>query len=418
VVVGGGIAGLAAAARLAKRGHLVELFEATDRLGGSWAPFEFQGHLVDRAPSVLTFPAPWRDLFRKSGRPLEAELARIGAALEPAPPARYVFADGSGLLLPTDRGEQVAMLGSAYGASAAARWRDLVDDLDRVWQLVRPLGLESELKGPAQLKPVKKALQARQTIKDLADQLGEPHLSAMVSSVAYRLGSVPRLTPSWCAVDLSVTRTFGRWTITSDDSRHTGRSSVLVDVLASRLGLRKVVMHLERRVQTLVIQRGRVTGVVTDDGAVVPAAAVVSTIDPWQTYGDLWPGRPTLRLRWARARWKPALAPTVTHAVSPIRRSEVGETVVLSSEGVPRVTFSRPTGDGTLHTVHDYERSEPARSAGIAWSGFDSWLERPKVSGGVDGLYLAGPFSPGGSGPSAQVLSGALASYACHDDLG
>ena len=38
IVIGGGLAGLAAAARVAKAGHLVELYERSDTLGGSWAP--------------------------------------------------------------------------------------------------------------------------------------------------------------------------------------------------------------------------------------------------------------------------------------------------------------------------------------------------------------------------------------------
>ncbi len=119
VVIGGGLAGLAAAARLAKNGHPVELFERSSSLGGLWAATEFRpGVLVDRAPAVLGFPAPWRDLFRKSGRPLEAELTRMGYALEPAGPPVYHFADGSELRLPTDRGEAFEAL-----TTGVRRWR-------------------------------------------------------------------------------------------------------------------------------------------------------------------------------------------------------------------------------------------------------------------------------------------------------
>ena len=136
VVVGGGLAGLAAALRLAKARHPVRLYDATDRLGGRWASrtVELDGHSVvlDDAPPVLEFPAPWRDLFRKSGRPLEAELARSGHALVPAAPVRYRFADGTLLSLPTERGAQHAVLRSAFGAGAADRWQDLLDELDEV----------------------------------------------------------------------------------------------------------------------------------------------------------------------------------------------------------------------------------------------------------------------------------------------
>ena len=52
VVVGGGLAGMAAAARLAKGGHAVELYEKSDRLGGRWAPYALGSVIVDDAPAV------------------------------------------------------------------------------------------------------------------------------------------------------------------------------------------------------------------------------------------------------------------------------------------------------------------------------------------------------------------------------
>jgi phytoene dehydrogenase-like protein len=122
VVIGGGVAGLAAAARLAKAGHTVELYEQSDKLGGTWAPYRLlSGVTVDDAPSIIGFPAPWRDLFRKTGRPLETELARMGYALEPAGPPTVVFADGSQVRLPADRGGR-CLIGLAKCGRPSAAW--------------------------------------------------------------------------------------------------------------------------------------------------------------------------------------------------------------------------------------------------------------------------------------------------------
>ncbi|MBA3528194.1 MAG: FAD-dependent oxidoreductase [Propionibacteriaceae bacterium] len=418
VVIGGGLAGMAAAARLAKAGHSVELFEAADRLGGRWAARDFQGVLVDEAPSIIGFPAPWRDLFRKSGRPLEAELARTGYRLSPAAPARYVFADGTELVLPTDRGDQYEVLSDSYGPKAAASWRDLVDDLDRTWQAIRPLGLESELRGRRQLSAARSALRPRRAITDLAAALGEPHLGAIITSIAYRLGSIPAKTPAWCAVELSTTRTFGRWMIdTQTMLEGTGRSSVLVEALAARLELRRVLVHLGRPITGVLMAGNRVTGVTTHDGEQIEAPAVISTADPWHTYTQLVPASVARRTRRALRRLRPALAPAVDHQTSSVRSTTVIETVALSPEGIPMITYTRPTNQGTLLTVHDYARAEPHRSAGAAWNGFSSWLDRPAITSDAAGLFVAGPFSPGGSGASQVILSGALASYACHDYL-
>lgn len=450
VVVGGGLAGMAAAARLAKAGHPVELYEAAASLGGSWAPSEVDGLLVDAAPAVLGFPAPWRDLFRKSGRPLEAELERRGLALAPATAARYRFADGTELMLPAERGAQHAALTRAYGTAVAVRWQELLDGLDRVWQRVRPLGLEAELRDRGQLdREVRRALRSRQTLAQLAAGLDEPHLEAVVRSVAYRLGSAPELTPAWCAVELSVARKFGRWTVTATDGGpDTGRSSVLVELLAARLALRRVPVHLGRRVTRVHAEAGRVTAVSTADGQRLPASAVVSTVDPWQLVDELAPATSRSGRR-ARRRWRPAGSPTVTHhRSSPGDRddaddwahltggehpfgsdqttgtagpgpADVQETVLLDRLGVPTVSYRRPTVDGgALVSTHDHTRAEPRRSAGIAWHGFRSWLDRPPVAGEPSGLFLAGPFSRGGSSAPSVVLSAALAAYACSDHLG
>ncbi|MGI3781658.1 MAG: NAD(P)-binding protein [Janthinobacterium lividum] len=227
-VVGGGLAGLAAAARLAKMGHAVRLHEASDVLGGRWAPYVLPGTgatgagvLVDDAPGVLTFPAPWRDLFRKSGRPLEAELARAGRALVPAAATTYRFADGSELALPSDRGEQHEALLRAYGPGPAARWQHLLDSLGAVWQTLRPLGLEEAYDPAAVTRDVVRRLRGRRSLADLADTLEEPHLRALVRSTAHRQGTTPERAPAPAAVDLLVSRTFGRWQVAPDpDARH------------------------------------------------------------------------------------------------------------------------------------------------------------------------------------------------------
>jgi UDP-galactopyranose mutase len=420
VVVGGGLAGMAAAARLAKSGYPVELHERADRLGGRWAAAALpSGLLVDGAPAVLGFPAPWRDLFRKSGRPLEAELARQKCALMPADPPVVVFADGRELVWPTDRGALHVTLSAAYGEPVAVRWRDLVDRLDRVWQTLRPLGWEAERRDADLTRAVRRDLLGRQTVAGLAQEVGHPHLEAVVRSVAHRLGGTPERTPAWAAVELSVQRTFGRWQVQPAEdptSGEPGRSSLLVEVLAGRLDLRRVEVHLNSPVTALRVADGRVTAVATG-AAERPASAVVSTVDPWHTFGTLLPGGVARRTGRRVRSLRPALAPAIGHETDDRPTDGVCETVTLTADGVPAVAYRRPVGAATVTSTHDYAAARPSPAAGVGWAGMRSWVRRPAVTTEVPGLFVAGPFSPAGPGGSAEVLSGALAAYAVQDYL-
>ena len=400
---------MAAAARLAKRGHAVTLFEERGALGGSWAPWALPGTdlLVDEAPAVTGFPAPWRDLFRKSGRPLEAELARAGYALVPAAPPRYRFTDGSELVLPTDRGEQHAVLVAAYGPAVAARWRDLVDALDDVWQALRPLGLESAFDRADLRRDVRRRLWSRRTVADLADRLGDPRLGAVVRSVAHRRGSAPGRTPALAAVDLTVARTFGRWQVEPlpGGAGDPGRSSVLTELLAQRLALRQVDVRTGRTADR-VSRRDGGGFVVLAGPDEVPVDAVVLAVDPWSA------ARLAPALRPPSRRLSPARSPLVRHTRTDLAPAGVEETVVLDEEGVPVVTYARPAGDGGLESVHDFRHGAPRPELGVAADGFRSWSRRPGTTTAVPRLVLAGAGPAAGADASRLVLSGALASYA------
>ena len=422
VVIGGGLAGLAAAARLAKIGHQVELYERSERVGGRWASYQLpSGATVDDAPSIIGFPAPWRDLFRKSGRPLEAELARMGFALEPAQPATMIFADGAELTLPTDRGGQHATLTAAYGRSVAERWRNLLDRLDQVWQTLRGLGLEAELRSRGQLNRTtrRRLFGRRMTLADLAISMDHDHLGALIRSVAYRLGSVPEQTPAFVAVELSMQRTFGRWQVqplATSSGIEAGRSSILVEALARRLALRKVQVHLSCPIENIHLLNGRVAAVTTTAGD-RPASAVIATCDPWQTFNDLLPGTAARRTRRQLRGLSSAAAPTVRHHEAPMPSALLREMVTLTEAGIPTVSYLRQLADSGLRTVHDFNATLPKASYGVTWSGFSSWLRRPSVTTEIPGLFTASPASPAGPGASQVVLSAALAAYGGDDYL-
>src|SRR6476620_10968198 len=139
VVVGGGFGGTAAAARLAKQGHQVTLVERLDRLGGAVGFVERDGFRWDSGPTSTALPAVVRDLFRKSGRPLERELELV-----PVEPMReHRWDDGTALAMPSgSRGAQLAAVDAALGAGLGTEWVDYVHGFADTWDVLRRAYLE------------------------------------------------------------------------------------------------------------------------------------------------------------------------------------------------------------------------------------------------------------------------------------
>jgi len=63
-VIGGGLAGLAAACTAAARGHKVTLFEKNEWVGGKAAVHQQDGFRFDMGPTILTLPSVLKRIFR------------------------------------------------------------------------------------------------------------------------------------------------------------------------------------------------------------------------------------------------------------------------------------------------------------------------------------------------------------------
>jgi len=68
IVIGSGFGGLGAAARLAARGHQVEIFEKRDKLGGRAYVYDINGFKFDGGPTVVTAPFMIDDIFKAAGK--------------------------------------------------------------------------------------------------------------------------------------------------------------------------------------------------------------------------------------------------------------------------------------------------------------------------------------------------------------
>lgn len=70
-VVGAGVTGLAAAARLAAKGHQVTIFEKNEQVGGRMSQFKKDGFTFDMGPTIVMVPDVYKAVFEESGKRFE-----------------------------------------------------------------------------------------------------------------------------------------------------------------------------------------------------------------------------------------------------------------------------------------------------------------------------------------------------------
>ena len=269
VVIGGGFGGMAAAARLAKLGHEVTLLERTDVLGGALTTVERDGFSWDAGPTSTLLPAVIRDLFRKSGRPLEREVD-----LQPLDLVReHRFADGSALRLPgASRAAQLAAV-DELGSGLGQQWVDHVAAYGAAWELLRKEWFERPFDDVVAPRELTDLLGRRESLeKRLRRTFRDERLRLVAGHRLVMDGHDLRDVPVFAGVDVYLEQRFGAWTVP-------GGLAALGRAMAERLTLRGVTVLTGTPAVDLAVSGGRVTGVRTAAGE-LPAEQVVVAIDP------------------------------------------------------------------------------------------------------------------------------------------
>src|SRR6201996_8044604 len=130
VVVGAGLAGLAAALHLAGRGREVTVIERGTHPGGRAGRFNAGGYRFDTGPSVLTMPDLLAEPLAAVGEELTDRLDLV--RLDPA--YRAAFADGSALDVHTDAEAMTDAVAAFAGPAEAAGYRRLRAWLTELYQ--------------------------------------------------------------------------------------------------------------------------------------------------------------------------------------------------------------------------------------------------------------------------------------------
>lgn len=284
VVIGAGIGGMCAAARLAKMGHSVTVYESSDQVGGKCRTKWVGKYAFDIGPSLLTLPAVYRDFFAKTGDPLEKVLD-----LQPVNPAfDYRFTDGSAVEFTNlSRYDTLQSITASFGYQASTQWDLLMRRAEKMWDVSRKPFIESELttifsllKRPSLLRDLRTIAPWKSLRSIVGEYTHDYRLQYIVDRYATYSGSDPRKAPAVLLSIAFVEEAFGAWHITGG----IGQLAQAIHQRAIELG---VIFHLNSPV-TAINQNGRrVTGITLGDGQVINADVVVANADASDVYTTL-----------------------------------------------------------------------------------------------------------------------------------
>ncbi len=292
VVVGAGLGGLAAACTLAARGYAVTLCERNAWVGGKAAVLAEQGFRFDMGPTILTIPGVLKRIFAEAGRDLESALDLV--PLDPQ--WRSFFTDGTTLDLVADVAEMRRILdGYAPGSGSGdgyARFMELAERLHRLsnefffWRSVGGMKDMFDPRRSMTLSVIKEVMGMRpgySVAGTVRAFVPDERAAQMLDHFTQYVGSAPDASPAVLCGIAHMQSHDGVWYPRGG----TGAVPRALASLAVDLG---VEIRTRTPIRRIVVEQGRVHGVETAQGEVIPAGVVVSNSDSVRTHRELIDG--------------------------------------------------------------------------------------------------------------------------------
>lgn len=203
LVIGAGLGGLAAAIRLARAGHAVEVWEKNAEAGGKLKEIRDGAFRWDTGPSLLTMPDVLRDLYTAAGERLKdhLDLVRLDSA------CRYFWTDGT--VIDEDsafwaRPEVARFLEYARGIYELSGEAFLNHPPSQMWRAFTPRNF-------SKLRHLPKVATTQTLAAEVHRRITDPHLRQIFLRFATYNGSSPYATPATFNIIPYVEATFGPW---------------------------------------------------------------------------------------------------------------------------------------------------------------------------------------------------------------
>ena len=301
-IIGGGLAGLAAACTLAARGHRVVLWEKNEWLGGKAAEWKQDGYRFDMGPTILTVPRVLHRIFAEANRRTQdlLDLRRLD------PQWRCFFDDRSVLDLTEDTAVMLRRL-AAYAPGNEAGYEDFlalsaklheVSEKFFFWRSVEDIRDTLDFSKNFDIATLKDVLALRMgstVAAQIRKRVSDGRVAQMLDHFVQYVGSSPYGSPAVLCSIAHMQTNDGVWYPMGG----TRAVPVALEELARSLG---VEFHTGVSVNRIVTEGGRASGVELDSGEIVRLSAVVSNMDSVRTYKELVGGAPekSFSKRWKR----------------------------------------------------------------------------------------------------------------------
>jgi phytoene desaturase len=272
------------AARLARQGHEVSIFEASERTGGKCRTEWIGEYAFDTGPSLLTLPAIYKDFFIKTGPRFEKVLTT--RAVDPS--FTYNFSDGKSVdFVNLDLPKTCAAIDIALGKEAGDAWHSIMQRAEVMWDISRVPFVQSELtsiwsllKRRDLIRGIRQIAPWKSLRKVTGEYTSDAHIQMIIDRYATYTGSDPRKAPAALLTIAFVEASFGAWHIS-------GGIGKLSEALEDRCRLLNVEINLNSPASKINTREGAVTGITLKSGEEIPADLVVTNADAEITYNQL-----------------------------------------------------------------------------------------------------------------------------------
>ncbi len=284
VVIGSGFGGLAAAIRLAAKGHEVTMLEKRDKPGGRAYVYEREGFTFDGGPTVIT--APWliEELFTLAGR----DPADYVTMLPVDPFYRIFFPDGAHFDYSGD-GDRMSAQIARWGPDDVEGYQEFVRRTERIFAKGFTELADQPFLTPwdmAKIAPAMVRLESYRSVYGFVSMfVRDDRLRQVLSFHPLLVGGNPFQTTSIYTLIHYLERKWGVWFAKGGTGAVVAALARLFEQLGGTLELNKEVGEIT------LDDAGRANGVRLKDGRELPADAVVCNGEVAFAYQHLLPAR-------------------------------------------------------------------------------------------------------------------------------